>query len=195
MILPAHRIWDHDETLKNTASTVVWSAKGWRELLFDRKKLTWEHAAMTLEPATNSLINIKWQLFLLTRKVHASSSRDTWRRPTFRILNNEVHDTIHMSTCVLSSMTNWSLKMINNLVRCWMHPPNFETRLQIVSSSISAFTTSRCDPLDKFFGLSWYVNYEHYVLDILIKLDCLIDFFGILTPLSAIFQLYHGDRF
>jgi hypothetical protein len=41
---------------------------------FDRKKLTWEHAAMTLEPATNSLININWHLFLLTRKVHASSS-------------------------------------------------------------------------------------------------------------------------
>jgi hypothetical protein len=54
MILPAHHIWDHDETLKNTASTVVRPPKGWKEMLFDRKKLTWEHAAMTLEPATNS---------------------------------------------------------------------------------------------------------------------------------------------
>ena len=58
MILPAHHIWDHDETLKNTASTVVRPPKGWKEMLFDRKKLTWEHAAMTLEPATNSLFNI-----------------------------------------------------------------------------------------------------------------------------------------
>jgi 2-keto-3-deoxy-L-rhamnonate aldolase RhmA len=58
MILPAHRIWDHDEALQITASTVVWPPKGWREMSFDRKKLTWEHAAMTLEPATNSLINI-----------------------------------------------------------------------------------------------------------------------------------------
>ena len=72
-------------------------------------------------------------------------------------------------------MTNWSLKMINNLLRCWMHPPNFETRLQIILSSVSTFTTPRCDPLDKFFGLSWYDNYEHYVVDILIKLDWLID--------------------
>ena len=58
MILPTHRIWDHDETLTNTASTVVWPPKGWRQMLFDRKKLTWEDAAMTLEPATNSFINI-----------------------------------------------------------------------------------------------------------------------------------------
>jgi hypothetical protein len=116
IILPAHCIWDHDKTLKNTASTVVWPPKGWREMLFDRKKLTWEHAAMTLEPATNSLINFNWQLFLLTRKVHASSARDTWRRPTFRILNNEV--TI-LFIWVPASYRQWQIDHWRWSTICW----------------------------------------------------------------------------
>ena len=54
MVPPARPNWYRDEILKLEGTTIIWPQHGWNKMSSDRRKLTWEFAAITIELKTVS---------------------------------------------------------------------------------------------------------------------------------------------